>query len=227
MLKLDFLDNNYVDNRSLSEKVCEQLKIEILSGEIKPGRHLTEAYICEKYGLSRPPVREIINRLAAEGYISLIPNKGAVIEGFSSQIVDDLLYMRNNLYPQAVQWAIERMTVDEFDLLQETIGFIQFYTKTGDVEKILKFCDGFDRIIYYAAKNPELESVMLKYDFIIRHSTKQGSYPMNFLEILRDEYEAIFNAVRKRNVPQGTEAAQVHIFRSILRIKARKEPNIR
>ncbi len=227
MLKLDFLENKYIDNRTVSEKVCDQLKVSILVGDLKHGRRLTEASICDKYGLSRPPVREIINRLAAEGYVRLIPNKGAVIEGFSPQLVDDLLYMRNHLYPQAVQWAIERITVDEFNLLQETIGFIQFYTKTGDVEKILKFCEGFDRIIYYSAKNPELQNAMLKYDFIIRHSAKLTRYPVNYLEILRDEYEAIFNAFRKRNVSQGTEAAQVHIFRSLLRIKAQKEPTIR
>lgn len=222
MLKLDFLDSNYIDNRPISEKICEQLKIEILSGEIKRGQRITESSICEKYSVSRPPVREIMNRLAADGYISLIRNKGAVVEGFNAQVVDDLLYMRNHLYPQAVQWAIERITVDEFDLLRETIGFIRFYTKTGDVEKILKFCDGFNRIIYYATKNAELENAMIKYDFVIRHSIKHQRFPVNLLEILRDEYDAIFNAFLKRNVSQGTEAAQIHIFRSLLRLKAQK-----
>ncbi len=220
MLKLDFLDNDYVDDRTPQEKAREQIKIDILSRELKPGQKLGESRICDRYGLSRPPVREIINQLAAEGYVELIPNRGAFVRGFDSRMLDDILYMKNLLYPQAVRWAIERITVDEFEVMLETFGFIQFYTPTGDIPKLIKFTKGFDAIIYDAAKNRELEQTLLKYDFIIDHTVRPSRYPVNFPENLLQEYKAIYEAFRSRNASQGMEAAQVHVFRSMLRIKS-------
>ena len=220
MLKLDFLDNDYVDSRTPQEKAKEQIKIDILTRELKPGQRLGESRLCERYDLSRPPVREIMNQLASEGFIELIPNRGAFVREFDSRMLDDILYMKNLLYPQAVQWAIERITVDEFEVMLETFGFIQFYTPTGDIPKLEKFAKGFDCIIYDAAKNRELEQTLLKYDFIIEHTVKPTRYPVNYAEDLLQEYKAIYEAFRSRNSSKGTEAAQVHVFRSMLRIKS-------
>ena len=220
MIKPDFLDNDYIDRRSPQEKAKEQIKIDILNHDIKPGQRLGETSLCERFGLSRPPVREIINQLASEGYIRLIPNRGAFALDFDSRMFDDILIMRNLLYPQAVRWAIERINVDEFDLMTETFGFIQFYTPTGDIPKLEKFAKGFDMIIYDAAGNREIEESLLKYDFIVDHTAKQYRYPVNYPETILSEYKDIFEAFRTRNASQGMEAAQVHAFRSMLRIKS-------
>ena len=221
MLNIDFLNNDYVDNRSAAEKAHERIKIAILNRELKPGQRLGEQKICEQYGLSRPPVREIINQLAGEGYIELIPNRGAFVREFDNRMIDDILYMKNLLYPQAVRWAIERITVDEMEILQEVYGFIEFYIPTGDISKIEKFTRGFDAVVYDAAKNRELEQSLLKYDFITEHAVRMYRYPMNYIENIGSEYKAIFDAFRTRNISQGEEAAQVHAFRSMLRIRSR------
>ncbi len=220
MLKLDFLDNDYVDSRTPQEKAKEQIKIEILNRELKPNQRLGESRLCDRFNLSRPPVREIINQLAAEGYVELIPNRGAFVREFDSRMLDDILYMKNLLYPQAVRWAIERITVDEFDVMLETFGFIQFYTPTGDIPKLEKFTRGFDAIIYDAAKNRELEQTLLKYDFIIDHTVKPARYPVNYADDLLQEYRPIYEAFRSRNASKGMEAAHTHVFRSMLRIKS-------
>lgn len=220
MLSLDFLDNNYTDDRSLSERAKEQIKIDILTREIRPGQRLIEQKLCERFDLSRPPIREIINQLAAEGYITLIPKRGAFVNSFDQRMLDDILNLKNLLYPQAVQWAIERITVDELEMLQETFGFIQFYTPTGDIPKLSKFIRGFNAIIYNATKNRELEDTLNKYDFIIEHAMRQTSMPVNYPETVLGEYKAIYEAFRTRNAAQGTEAAQIHVFRSMLRQKS-------
>ena len=116
MLNIDFLNNDYADNRTPAEKAREQIKISILNHELKPGQRLIENKLCDQYSLSRPPLREIINQLAAEGFVDLIPNRGAFVSEIDSRMLDDILYMKNLLYPQAVRWAVERITVDEMDV---------------------------------------------------------------------------------------------------------------
>lgn len=221
MLNIDFLNNDYADIRSPQEKAKEQIKIDILTRDLKPGQRLGESKLCEKYNLSRPPVREIINQLASEGFIELIPNRGAFVQNFDLKLLDDILLMKDLLYPQAVRWAIERITVDEMDVLQEVYDFIEFYTPTGDIPKLIKFARGFDRVVYDAAKNREIESTLLKYDFIIEHTSGNIRYPINYTEILMSEYKGIFDAFRTRNAAQGMEAARLHAFRSMLRVRSR------
>ena len=220
MLSLDFLDNDYLDKRTPSEKAKEQIKIDILTHEIRPGQRLIEQKLCERFDLSRPPLRQIINQLASEGYVELIPNRGAFASPFDQRMLDDILNLKNLLYPQAVQWAIERITVDEFEMLQETFGFIRFYTPTGDIPKLFKFMRGFDAIIYNATKNRELEDSLNKYDFIIQHAMRPQNFAVNYPDALLQEYQAIYEAFRTRNTSLGTEAAQTHVFRSMLRIKS-------
>ena len=59
MLNIDFLNNDYADNRTPAEKAREQIKISILNHELKPGQRLIENKLCDQYSLSRPPLREI------------------------------------------------------------------------------------------------------------------------------------------------------------------------
>ena len=198
MLNIDFLNNDYADNRTPAEKAREQIKISILNHELKPGQRLIENKLCDQYSLSRPPLREIINQLAAEGFVDLIPNRGAFVSEIDSRMLDDILYMKNLLYPQAVR----------------------FYAPTGDIPKLERFARGFDAVIYDAAKNHEIERSLLKYDFIIEHTQRMTRYPVNYPEIIWKEYKAIFDAFRTRNVSQGEEAAQQHAFRSMLRIRS-------
>ena len=119
-----------------------------------------------------------------------------------------------------MRWAIERITADEMEILEEVYGFIQFYAPTGDIPRLIKFTSGFDAVIYDAAKNREIEESLLKYDFIISNTSRISRYPINYAETISQEYKDIFDAFRTRNLASGTEAAQVHAFRSMLRLRA-------
>ena len=212
MLSLDFLDNNYVDDRTPQEKAKEQIKIDILTRELRPGQRLIEQKLCERFGLSRPPLREIINQLASEGYVELIPKRGAFVNVFDSRMLDDLLNMRNLLYPQAVRWAIERITVDELEMLQETFGFIQFYTPTGDIPKLKKFTAGFDAIIYDSSKNRELIDKIF-------YDKKSAVYDKSVLQAEDDisRIREIIDILKSGRLPDVTEIENACDFSILVR----------
>ena len=106
MLNLDFLNNDYDQKKSINEKVTEAVAIEILTGSLRPGKRIVEQKLCDKYGISRTPVRDVLKSLESMGLIELLPNRGAIVKGLSSRDIDDILYMKSLLYPQCVRWAI-------------------------------------------------------------------------------------------------------------------------
>jgi len=215
-----FLVSSQDDRKRSSEKIKEQIKIDILTGEISPGQKLSEVKLCEKYNLSRPPMREILNQLASEGFVDIITNKGAFAVTFSQKFIEDIIFLRSMLYPQAVQWAIERITQDEMDTLEETFEFISFYTPTEDIQKLLIFTEGFDSIIYNATKNRELINLLNKYDLIIKYGKRTTHYPINFADATLHEYTAIMKAFQRHNIGEGIEAARVHALHAMLRVRS-------
>lgn len=219
MLNIDFLNNDYEGGKTAAEKVEEAISIDILTGVLKPGSRIIEDKLCEKYHMSRTPLRQIIQKIAANGLIQLIPNRGAFVIGITERDVEDYFYIRSLLYPQCVKWAIQRITEEEYSMLEETFYFMEFYTATGDMDKMHRINSGFDAIIYNACHNLQLERALLKYDFIIKYVNYGIIYPHNYLTTVLEEHRAIFNAFRDKNPDAGYEAAQIHAYKSMLRRK--------
>lgn len=64
---------------SLQIEVCNRLRNEIIEGIWRPGMRLQERLLCDRFGISRSPLREAYQVLAAEGLIEVLLNKGAVV----------------------------------------------------------------------------------------------------------------------------------------------------
>ena len=97
------------DNYSLSSKVYHSIRNAILSGKYMPGDELKEKNIGDELGVSRTPVREALRQLELEGLISIIPNKGAFVEGVSLDDVRDIYEIRALLEGLCAKWAVDNI----------------------------------------------------------------------------------------------------------------------
>ncbi len=219
MLSLDFINNEYEDTKTPAQRVCETIAIDILTGIIPDGKQLVEQQLCDRHHISRTPAREVLKDLQALGLIEIIPNRGAFVTAIGHRDVDDLYYMKSLLYPQCIRWAIERITDEEFAMLEDAFSFMRFYAPTEDIEKIQRIIHGFNAIIYNASHNKELETTLLRYDFLIKYANRGVRYPLDFMPSVLDEHRAIFEAFQQRNPEMGEEAAQIHAYKSMMRRK--------
>lgn len=219
MLTLDFLSNNYKENKTPAQLAEEHIEIDIITGKIPAGSRLNEQDLCRSYNMSRTPIREILRRIEGNGLIKSIKNRGVFAVGLSKSAVDDLFYLKSLLEVQCVRWGVERIDEHQMQLLAETFDFMQFYTMSNDLEKILRINEGFDIIIYNAAHNRELEARLNRYNFLIKHATSEVKYPLNYLPTVLEEHRAIFDAFAAKDPDAGAEAAEIHMYRSMLRRK--------
>ena len=63
--------NGALEGLSARDRAYQGVRAGILKGDFPPGSFIEEAMACEVTGVSRSPVREALNRLAAEGYLEL------------------------------------------------------------------------------------------------------------------------------------------------------------
>jgi DNA-binding GntR family transcriptional regulator len=74
-----------IARQNLHSEVVALLRTTILKGQFKPKERLNERLLCERFGISRTPLREAFKVLAAEGLLTLLPNRGAVVTALSIQ----------------------------------------------------------------------------------------------------------------------------------------------
>ncbi|MBN9887981.1 GntR family transcriptional regulator [Salipiger abyssi] len=88
---------------SARERAYQGIRAHILTGAVSPGGFIEEAVACEVTGVSRSPVREALNRLAAEGYLELHPRRGAMVRPVSAAELRDLYEVRLMVETHAVR----------------------------------------------------------------------------------------------------------------------------
>ena len=156
MLTLDFLSNDYKEKKTMAQIAEENIEIDIITGRIPSGKRINEQSLCKAYNMSRTPIREILRRIEGNGLVKSIPNRGVFAVGLTQEALDDLFYLKTILEVQCVRWAVERIDEHQMNLLEETFDFMQFYTMSNDLDKILRINEGFDTIIYNSAHNKDL-----------------------------------------------------------------------
>lgn len=199
----------------LSSLLFEKIQKDILSGEMKSGDKLTEQKICDRYKVSRTPVREALRQLEKEGLIENIPNRGAFVLGFSKQEIRDMLDLRTAHEMLAVKWAVERMSDKEMEDFGETFDFMEFYTAKGDLDRMISINSNFHKSIYEGAHNRMLQQTLSSYQLYIRYgSISDYSHPKEYLEELLEEHRKIYEAMKARDAEAAMEAMKEHMLRS-------------
>ena len=208
---IQYLESDHPTNLPLSSEIFVKLREDILTGKLSSGDKLTESRICKEYGLSRTPVREAFRQLEADGLIENIPNRGAFVVGLSKQDIHDLKILRAQSEIQAVRWAVERITEEELEELQETFEFMEFYTMKNDIPKMLNINTAFHQIIYNATHNHMLTQQLISYQMYLRHCDPSNYFAPGYLREVLSEHREIFEALETGDPDAGAEAMRTHL----------------
>ena len=197
-----------------SAGVLAKLQEDILTGQMRPGEKIIEQRLCERYGASRTPVREALRQLELDGLVEYILNRGYFVIGMSEQNFEDMFDLRKAYEMQAVKWAIERITEEEMENLEETFEFMEFYTMRNDIEKMQVINAGFHQIIYEACKNRMLQKLLTAFQTYLKYKSPEVDYQENYLSTVLEEHRAIFKAFMDKDPREGGRAMEIHVNRA-------------
>ena len=203
-IKLD----NY---KPLREAVFEAVRDAIISGKLSPGERLMEVQLAEEMGVSRTPVREAIRKLELEGFVEMMPHKGAYVAGISIKDIVDVFEVRAALEALASRLAAERITEDELGQLERSIVSISEVSDGQNIEAIVESDTGFHDIIYQASRNDKLMQFIahLK-EQIKRFRTTSLALPGR-TETALEEHRQIMKALSERNADVVADLSRRHI----------------
>ena len=96
-----------------SERTLGQVRELILGGSFAAGTRLGETELAERLGVSRTPGREALSRLAAEGLVEIVPNRGARVSSWTVAELEGVFDLRAALEPRLTALAVPRAGTED------------------------------------------------------------------------------------------------------------------
>lgn len=199
----------------LAERAYRILKGRIVEGSLAEGEPLCEEPLAEDLGMSRTPVRTAIRRLEEEGYLMVVPRRGAFVTSLSVQEYRDVNDLRSVLEPLALETSICRIPAEHLVRHREMWTAIARDIEEGrtvDRSELIARDEEFHAFIVDYCLNRRLQGVMS----IIRRQVVQirllsWMEPVFYPKSVREHVQLI-DLIERRELSATQELLKEHIL---------------
>ena len=197
--------------RPLRELVLTSLREAIFNGTLKPRERLMEVQLAQELGVSRTPVREALRKLEQEGFINIIPRKGAYVAELSLKDIEDVFEIRIALEGLAASLCAERITGEELRELERLLLAKEIYIQHQDLQQVVVVDGDFHANLYQGSHNARLKNILENLrDQIQRYRTTSLSFPGR-MDISLKEHRQILQAITKGDGAKASLLLQEHL----------------
>lgn len=211
--------------KNRSDMVFEVLKQDILDLNLKPGLILSENEICERFQVSRTPVRDALRRLQEQGFVNTVPYTGTYVTLLNLSNIKQMIYMRV---------AVETMVMRDFlelatPLLMEEVRYMirrqqaLILEKDFEPEQFYRMDAQFHAIWFKAADKMKLwELIQAQQLHYTRFRMLDFVTETDFTRIIKEHTE-LFELLEKKDASGLEESLKNHLYYSMKRMKQQIE----
>ncbi len=202
-----------VDRKAL---LNDTLRRRITGMELAPGAVIDEVSLAEEFGLSRPPVRELMRQLAAEGYIELEANRPARVAAMSYQSMRSFFLAAPLIYVATTQLAAQHATPEDIAELKQIQARFRTAIEQNDVAARVHFNDRFHHAIGEMAHNdylmPSLRRLLIDHARMGKVFYRQptNSEMQTNLDAAMRQHDEIIDAIERHDVQRAGELVRAH-----------------
>jgi DNA-binding GntR family transcriptional regulator len=149
-----------VDTRLLKERAYATLKERIVTGTFPPGTFLSERKLVEQFGMSKTPIRSALERLEAEGLVSVSPRQGIVVREPSIQEIADLFAIRMALERYVLESLAGRLTKEQIRRIKDNLRLQQQAVQEDDLAGMVQLDGEFHSLFCEFLGNREILRVV-------------------------------------------------------------------
>jgi DNA-binding GntR family transcriptional regulator len=199
--------------RLSTDEVYAELKAMLLDFTIPPGSRLTETELASMFGISRTPVREVLQRLETEGLISIRPKQGCFVRELDIEEIAQ--YYR-------VRVALEQMALDEACIGMPDAGvheLLEYWNpETAPTEISAETMQARDEQFHMAIAQGSGNRVLVRYLAEINNHIRiirrlDFTLPERVLRTYQ-EHHAMLSALLERDAVAARRLMQTHIQKS-------------
>lgn len=202
-----------IPRRSLHDEVVLQLRALILDGELAAGQKVPEVQLCERFGVSRTPLREALKVLAADNLVQLLPNRGAIVSRITREEIDELFPIMGALEALAGELACANLRQKDLDVVRRLHDSMLVHYKNDDWPAYARINRAIHEKIFEMADNSALTSLYQQLMMRIRNVRFTAkSSPEGWRGAVQD-HEDMVKALEARDGSALARILKVHLRR--------------
>lgn len=205
-----------------SREIFEKLESEILNLELKPGQLLSENALCARFGVSRSPIRSVLQELRLCGLVTVEPYRGTFVTRMDLDIINQIIYQRLAVETFVLEDFCAQYDELELQRLRFLCGQMGAYLQREDLAPsgFYELDSRFHELWFHSVHKPYLWACIQKSD---RHYTRFRMLDIVYLgsrsyaQIL-EEHEELLRALEARDTAAFRPILKRHLFGGITRL---------
>jgi DNA-binding GntR family transcriptional regulator len=192
---------------------------ELLSaGEFKPGERIAEIPLANRLRTSRTPVREALQRLAAEGVVQ-DTGRGVVVTSFSIRQIEEIYELRSCLEGLVARLVTKRCLEGriadiDIDELRSIVSRTKHQTRANKDTQALIGNEAFHRNLAHLSGNEEVERTLASIWDRIRICIPASLVDSRRRNAVDPEHQSILDAITNGNEELASQLATTHVLLS-------------
>jgi len=198
-------------HKSLTEKVYEKIKDEILSGSLKLGERLVYENLGKEWGVSLTPWREAIIKLKQEGLAEEVSRGGFYVKLFSIKEIEEMYDIREWLEGLAINLAIPRINKEKMKALFRVCNKFEDAIKNKDISSCIMNDYQFHKYLVEFSKNKKLLAIMETFHIQLVSILRTGPYYLDYVSSYLKEHFSIIEAINNKDTALAEKLIRSHI----------------
>ena len=180
-----------------------QLQQWIIDGTLQPQEKLNDLELAKALGVSRTPIRESLQLLESQGFVSMQPGRATQVTAVETEDINNLLPPLAVLQALAAELAIPNIDEATLQLLEEKNKQFAEALQAKEFTTALKVDEEFHQIIVDSANNPYIHSMV---EMLQAHVRRLFYYEKIILrEYSIEQHEEIIKLLREKDAQKLAE----------------------
>jgi DNA-binding GntR family transcriptional regulator len=189
----------------------DRIEDEIATGHLKPGERLDEMSLAQRFGVSRTPVREALQHLAATGLVELRGRRGAIVSAPDATRILEMFDVMAELEALCGRLAARRLQAEDETMLRSTLAACHDAAEAGDPDAYYYENERFHRAIYAASGNRFLAEQAGALSKRLAPFRRLQLRVRNRMRASYDEHAAIVEAIASGDGALAAERLHSHV----------------
>jgi DNA-binding GntR family transcriptional regulator len=212
-------DSSHAEPRSLivrrsllHEETVHRLRDLIVAGDLKAGERVPERALCERFGVSRTPLREALKVLASEGLVELLPNRGARVAKLTIDDIDEMFPVMAALEALAGELACLRISDEGIAEIRALHYQMALHHTRRELNDYFRLNQKIHEKILDAAGNPTLTNLYRGLSGRIRRARYLANISRARWDKAMAEHEEILDALTRRDSTALARILRQHLM---------------
>jgi DNA-binding GntR family transcriptional regulator len=201
---------------SLKDRAYAVIKDAILSVNLEPGTPLVEYDLAQQLGVSKTPVRDALQELEREGFVTRVFSKGTYVTEVTMEDMTEIFQLRAVLEGLAARLAAPLFSPEELEQIAENHAIAEAALAEGNLTLCAQYGPKLHEAIIRKADNQRLAVIILNLDDHMKRLRVLSDRIAGRLSTSMREHRALVDALSRRDPVAAEQAMRGHLF-SVLR----------